>query len=234
MNVLIACEESHAVCIEFRKKGHRAFSCDLQECSGGHPEWHIQGDVLPFLDGHCYFTTVDGSSHFIEGCWDMIIAFPPCTHLAISGARYFSKKRTDGRQLQAVWFFCQFLRADCDRIAIENPVNIISGVYVSENFNYLSSKYGLPLKPTQSIQPFWFGNHARKKTHLWLKGLPKLVPSNIVDPGKIVGKSFSVGASLDSARNENGKCIRWNDPRTCKLRSKTFPGIAKAMADQWG
>jgi hypothetical protein len=164
----------------------------------------------------------------------MIIAFPPCTHLAVSGARHFEKKRADGRQREAIEFFCQFLNADCDRIAIENPVGIISGDYIPKHFPDLAEKYNLPRKPAQIIQPYEFGDHARKTTCLWLKGLPLLVPTNIVDPGEIVGKGFSVGASLDMARDENGKIISWNDPRTAKIRSKTFPGIAKAMSEWAG
>ena len=245
MNVLVACEESQAVTIELRKLWHEAYSCDIIECSGGHPEWHIQDDVLPLLnpslimfEPNIYtkgidFQTCDGNEHFIKGKWDMIIAFPPCTHLAVIGARHFDKKRADGRQREAIEFFCAFLFADCDRIAIENPVGIISGDYIPEHFPDLAEKYGLPKKPTQIIQPYEFGDHARKTTCLWIKGLPCLVPTNIVDPGEIVGKGFSVGASLDMARDENGKIISWNDPRTAKIRSKTFPGIAKAMAEQW-
>jgi hypothetical protein len=249
MRILVACEESQAVTIEARKLGHEAYSCDIIECSGGHPEWHIQSDVLPLLNIgkkllpypkrdvwlKCIeFQTMDGKNHTLLKKWDMIIAFPPCTHLAVSGARHFEKKRADGRQREGIEFFCQFLNADCDRIAIENPVGIISGDYIPKHFPDLAEKYGLPKKPTQIIQPYEFGDHARKTTCLWIKGLPNLVPTNIVDPGEIVGKGFSVGASLDMAIDENGKIISWNDPRTAKIRSKTFPGIAKAMAEQWG
>lgn len=242
MKILVACEESQAVTIELRKLGHEAYSCDIIECSGGHPEWHIQGDVLDILEpmtkydwcDYITFETMDGEEHWLEGEWDMIIAFPPCTHLAVSGARHFEKKRTDGRQREAIEFFCQFLNANCARIAIENPVGIISGDYIPEHFPDLAKKYGLPKKPSQIIQPYEFGDHARKTTCLWIKGLPLLTPTDIVDPGEIVGKGFSVGASLDTARDENGKIISWNDPRTAKIRSKTFPGIAKAMAEQWG
>lgn len=219
MNVLVACEESQEVCKAFRARGHRAFSCDLQECSGGHPEWHIQGDVLPLLNGNCTFTTMDGSTHEQDGKWDLIIAHPPCTDLAVSGARHFAQKQKDGRQQKSIVFFMQMALADCPRVAVENPVCIMSSAW---------------RKPDQIIQPFMFGEHARKTTCLWLKGLPHLMPTNIVDPGEIVGKGFSVGASLDMARDENGKIISWNDPRTAKIRSKTFPGIAKAMAEQWG
>ena len=109
MNVLVACEESQVVCKAFRARGHNAFSCDIIECSGGHPEWHIQGDVLPLVNGRCAFKTMDGAEHTIGGKWDMIIAFPPCTHLAVSGARHFEKKRADGRQREGIEFFCKFL-----------------------------------------------------------------------------------------------------------------------------
>ena len=233
MKVLVACEESQAVTIELRKLGHEAYSCDIIECSGGHPEWHIRQDALSLLNGNCSFLTDNSELHRIDGKWDMIIAFPPCTHLAVSGARHFEKKRSDGRQQRAIEFFCNFLFADCGRIAVENPVGIISGNYIPEHFPKIAEVYGLPIKPTQIIQPYEYGHHARKATCLWLKGLPVLRPARIVDPGTIVGKGFSVGASLDTARDENGKILRWNDPRTSRIRSKTFPGIAKAMAEQW-
>ena len=108
MKVLVACEESQRVCVAFRRRGHEAYSCDILEPSGDHPEWHIQQDVIPLLDGNCEFTTVDGTPHKIEGRWDMIIAFPPCTHLAVSGAPSFAKKREDGRQREGLQFFCKF------------------------------------------------------------------------------------------------------------------------------
>ena len=202
MRVLVACEESQAVTKELRRLGHEAYSCDVQECSGGHPEWHLQQDVIPLL----------------AESWDMIIAFPPCTDLAVSGARHFAKKRADGRQQRSIEFFMRFANVDCPKVAIENPIGIMSSHY---------------RKPDQIIQPYQFGDHARKSTCLWLKGLPKLIPTNIVDPGEIVRGGFSVGASLNYARDENGKIIPWNDPRTAKIRSKTFPGIARAMAEQW-
>ena len=202
MRVLVACEESQAVTKELRRLGHEAYSCDIQECSGGHPEWHLQQDVIPLL----------------AEPWDMIIAFPPCTDLAVSGARHFAKKRADGRQQRSIEFFMRFVNVDCPKVAIENPIGIMSSHY---------------RKPDQIIQPYQFGEHARKSTCLWLKGLPKLIPTDIVDPGEIVRGGFSVGASLNYARDENGKIIPWNDPRTAKIRSKTFPGIARAMAEQW-
>lgn len=237
MNVLVACEESQRVCIAYREKGHNAFSCDIIPCSGGHPEWHIQDDVLPLLNGRCEFTTADGTKHHIDEKWDMIIAFPPCTHLAVSGARHFEKKRADGRQREGIEFFCQFLSADCDRIAIENPVGVISGEYVQTYFPDLAEKYGLPKKPTQIIQPWMFGHRASKKTCLWLKGLNELKPTEIVDSGDYVttGKDNKKYTEwLAWAKDENGKTIGWNDPRTAKLRSKTFEGVAKAMSEQWG
>lgn len=219
MNVLVACEESQAVCKAFRERGHRAFSCDIQSCSGGHPEWHIQGDVLPLLNGSCEFVTMDGKSHTISDRWDLIIAHPPCTDLAVSGARHFAQKQKDGRQQKSIVFFMQMALANCDKIAVENPVCIMSTCW---------------RKPDQIIQPWQFGEHARKTTCLWLKGLPPLLPTEIVDEGEIVKGGFSVGASLNYAKDENGKILSWNDPRTAKARSKTFPGIAKAMAEQWG
>ena len=165
--------------------------------------------------------------------WDMIIAFPPCTHLAVSGAAHFEKKRADGRQREAIEFFCKMLNANCEKIAVENPINIISGEYIREWYPDLADKYCLPIKPTQVIQPYWFGHEARKSTCLWLKGLPKLKPTNIVSMGDFQGRGFSVGASANYATDENGKILSWNDPRTAIIRSKTFPGVAKAMAEQW-
>lgn len=141
MRILVACEESQAVTIEMRRLGHEAYSCDIQDCSGGHPEWHIKGDALELL----------------KMKWDMLIAFPPCTHLAVSGARHFAKKQADGRQQEAIDFFMRFVNADCPRIAVENPIGIMSNKY---------------RKPNQIIQPYMFGDHARKSTCLWTKGLP--------------------------------------------------------------
>lgn len=234
MKVLVACEESQRVCIEFRKLGHEAYSCDIIDCSGGHPEWHIKQDVLPLLNGNCKFQTVDGGQHSVDGKWDLIIAFPPCTHLAVSGAAHFEKKRADGRQRDGIEFFCKFLEADCERIAIENPVGIMSGDYITKWFPDFAKRYSLPKKPTQIIQPYLFGDRARKKTCLWLKGLQMLTPTNIVDHGEILNGGYSVGASANMARDASGKIFAWNDPMTAKIRSKTFPGIAKAMAEQWG
>lgn len=238
MKILVACEESQAVTIELRKLGHEAYSCDIIDCSGGHPEWHIKDNVLRYINGtQAIFWTCDGVGHITPKRWDMIIAFPPCTHLAVSGARHFKKKREDGRQRDGIIFFCKLLTADCDRIAVENPVNIIGGDYIRKHFPEIAEEYGLPVKPTQVIQLWQFGHRASKKTCLWLKGLPKLKPTDIVDSGNFItiGKQEKRYAEwLAWFKDENGKTIQWNDPRTAKLRSKTFPGVAKAMAEQWG
>lgn len=215
--VLIACEESQTVCKAFRDRGFEAYSCDIQEPSGNHPEWHILGDALEAIKAE-KITTMDDKVHYI-GKWDLIIAHPPCTDLAVSGARHFARKRADGTQQKSIAFFMEFVNADCEKIAIENPICIMSTEY---------------RKPDQIIQPYQFGHHARKSTCLWLKGLPKLISTDIVDPGEIDKNGFSRGASLDYATDENGKILPWNDPRTAKARSKTFPGIAAAMAEQWG
>ena len=151
MKILVACEESQAVTKELRRLGHNAYSCDVIECSGGHPEWHIRQDVLPLLNGNCEFETTDGTTHYITGKWDMLLAFPPCTHLAVSGAKHFEKKRKDGRQRDGIEFFCKFFEADCDHVCIENPVNIISGDYVRKWFPDLAERYGLPRDATQTI-----------------------------------------------------------------------------------
>lgn len=238
MKVLVACEESQAVCKAFRERGHEAYSCDLQECSGGNPEWHIKGDVLPLLNRvdngnngwhDIYFSTMDGNEHSVEK-WDLIIAHPPCTHLCVSGARHFEKKRADGRQRDGIELFCKFLTADCDKIAIENPVGIISGEYIKEYFPDLAEKYGLPLKASQVVQPYEYGDPHKKNTCLWLKGLPNLHPTKIVEP------------SLVKYTCKSGKIVTFSEymvkgfdgEERAKHRSKTFPGIAKAMAEQWG
>lgn len=228
MKVLVACEESQRVCSAFRARGHEAYSCDIIEPSGGHPEWHIQQDVLPLLNGNCEFTTVDGAPHKIEGRWDMIIAFPPCTHLAVSGAPSFTKKREDGRQREGLEFFCKFFEADCDKVVIENPVNILSGDYCPKWFPDIAKKYSLPRKPSQYIQPYEYGEPTRKKTGLWIKGLPNLKPTNIVEPELITYKTKDGRIRTDTIWHQHtGK----GDSRE---RSKTYIGIANAMAEQWG
>lgn len=223
MRILVACEESQAVTKELRSLGHEAYSCDIIDCSGGGISWHIKQDVMPLLDGNCWFQTCDGEKHYIDGKWDMIIAFPPCTHLAVSGAKHFEKKRDDGRQREGIEFFCKFLTADCDKVAIENPVGIISGDYIKQYFPDLAEKYDLPRKPSQIIQPYEFGDPYEKKTCLWLKGLPTLKATKIVEPPprQVVrsGKTLPVWYS-----NCGGN--------RAKARSKTFPGVAKAMT-QW-
>ena len=198
MKILVACEESQEVTKALRMLGHDAFSSDILPCSGGHPEWHLQQDGVPVL------------SH----TWDMIIAFPPCTHIAVSGSRHFAKKIADGRQQQGIDFFLKFTALDCPRVAIENPVGIMSTRY---------------RKPDQIIQPYQFGHKAKKTTCLWLKGLPALTPTEIVEPDIITlsnGKRFSADYMSGVRRSKAGE--------SSGARSKTYPGIAKAMAAQWG
>ena len=224
MKVLVACEESQTVCIAFRERGHEAYSCDIQEPSGGHPEWHIFGDALEAVKGGSV-TTMDGRVHDV-GKWDLLIAHPPCTYLTVTGNRWFNVEKYGNKAVQrmkdrekAITFFMQFVNADCDCIAVENPVGIMSRQY---------------RKPDQIIQPYQFGEHARKGTCLWLKGIPKLKSTKIVNMGTILPGGYSTGAAANWAVDEKGKALRWSDPRTAKARSKTFPGIANAMADQWG
>lgn len=228
MKVLVACEESQAVCKAFRERGHLAFSCDIQECSGGHPEWHIKGDCLPLLNGNCDFYTQDGAKHTNYGKWDMIISHPPCTDICNSGARHFDKKRADGRQRASIEFFAQFLNADCDKIIIENPMGICGGgKYIMQYFPDIAQKYGLPRTPTQKVQPYEYGHPFIKTTCLWEKGVQPLQPTNVLErPAQgWENQSFTKDGRYGGF---NGK---FNDAKT---RSKTFPGIAKAMAEQWG
>lgn len=219
MKILIACEESQAVCKEMRRLGHEAYSCDIQECSGGHQEWHIMGDVLPLLNGRCEFSTMDGDLHRIDGRWDMIVAHPPCTYMSNAGAcRMFPRKgqldkERFAKAMEAKEFFMAFYNADCDRIAIENPVPL--------------SVVELP-KKTQVVQPCEHGHPYTKKTYLWLKGLPLLTPTNIVDP---VGPY--VCGNSEIWKKQAAKGVVHGKERSAKHRSKTFPGIAKAMAEQW-
>lgn len=199
--VLVACEESQAVTIELRKLGISAFSCDILESSGGFPEWHIQEDVKLVLNDD----------------WEAVIAFPPCTHLASSGARWFPQKIKDGRQAEAIEFFMMFANHPCNKIAIENPIGIMSTIW---------------RKPDQIIQPYWFGDPFSKSTCLWLKGFPKLEPTNIVEKGEF--KTW-----IDKKTGKEKRQATWffydafgKEDRQ-RIRSKTFPGIAKAMAQQW-
>jgi len=220
LRVLIACEESQTVTKEFRKLGHEAFSCDIIPCSGGHPEWHIQHDVTDLL----------------KLKWDIIIAHPPCTHLAVSGSRHFIKKREDGRQREAIDFFMKFLDVDCKFVAVENPIGIISGNYIKEHFPDLAEKYGLPIKHQQIIQPFEFGDPVKKSTCLWLKGLPKLEPTNnVADEVKYYVDSRGIKQSEWNVRQLeiDGKKYGYDTAEFKKHRSKTFDGIANAMAVQW-
>ena len=224
MKVLVACEESQTVCKAFRELGHEAYSADIQECSGGHPEWHIHGDVIPLINGKCKFKTMDGNMHEIDGQWDLLIAHPPCTYLTTAATQCHSTKvytkdqiadRTMKR-IEAMQFFMKFVNADCDRIAIENPTGVMNTCF---------------RKPDQSLHPYYFAesvddseNYVTKKTGLWLKNLPELK------------YNCKLPNPMDNApRWGNGKKKNWTESNHGGVkRSKTFPGIAKAMAEQWG
>jgi len=204
MRILVACEESQAVTKRLRAKGHEAFSCDILPCSGGKPEWHLQQDVTELL----------------KQKWDMIIAFPPCTFLTVTGNRWFNIERYGDKAIkrhadrkQAIDFFMMFANADCENIVIENPVGIMSTHYQ---------------KPNQIINPYQFGDPFEKKTCLWIKGLLNLKPTEIVEPPKRT--EFASGKSMPTWYAD-----AWKLPKEerAKLRSKTFPGIANAMAEQW-
>ena len=229
MKVLVACEESQEVCKAFRERGLEAYSSDLQECSGGHPEWHIQGDCLPLLNGNTSFVTSGGVKTTIDK-WDLIIAHPPCTYLSNLGANHlymgdetisrpkgifpFDEFRLMNEErikkgIQARDFFLAMLNADCERIAVENPVP--------------SSLWQLP-EESQTIQPYMFGEPYKKKTYLWLRGLPPLMATCLVEP---------TGLWVDGGHGKTTKMKTFGF-RDAKKRSKTFPGIAQAMAEQWG
>lgn len=242
MNVLIACEESQRVCTAFRERGHNAFSCDIIECSGGHPEWHIQGDVLKILNPSLHsfgmgedvsewygitFKTVDEKTHYIDGCWDLIIAFPPCTFLTNTGNRWFNVEKYGAQAIQrledrkkAAEFFMCFVNANCEKIVIENPIG------------YMSSYFR---KPDQIIHPYYFAkaendeNCERKSTCLWLKGVYPLAYEIKFKPRIIKYKN---GKGTDSPWHMNTMGLPKEE--RAKARSKTFPGIADAMAEQWG
>lgn len=211
MKVLIACEESQRVCTAFRTRGHEAYSCDVQEMSGGHPEWHVMQDVILLLNGRCRFKTMDGIEHSIDGKWDLIIAYPPCTYLTLDGNKWFNSKFADrfpDRQKQrkeAVGFFMAIANADCDRIAIENPVGIMSSQW---------------RKPDQYAEPFMFGDSEKKKTGLWLKGLPLLTPTHVVEPVIIHCKS---GANEPRWHFET---MNLPKEERSRLRSRTFIGTS--------
>lgn len=222
MNVLIACEESQRVCTAFRERGHNAFSCDIQQPSGGHPEWHILGDALKAIQGG-QIVTMDGVTHDIPK-WDLLIAHPPCTYLTNTGNRWYNIERYGEKARQrykyredAAKFFMAFVNTDCERIAIENPIG------------YMSTAYR---KADQVIHPYMFGHPTRKATCLWLKGLQPLKPTNIVevdtsDYYEYVSKKGTI--KHDSRSRCTGKKSEW-----AKNRSKTYTGIAQAMAEQWG
>ena len=235
MNILVACEESQRVCEAFRELGHTAYSCDLLKCSGGREQWHIMNDVIPLLDGNCTFTTMNGETHTQNGRWDMIIAFPPCTDLAVSGARWFERKRQDGSQRKSIEFFCKILTADCDKIVIENPIGIISGDYVKQYYPDIAAKYGLPLKPTQIIHPWMFGDNFNKSTCLWIKGVEALVPE-VTEQPELEWFNFTCKKTGKKKRQAKwfADTFRLPAEERAIVRSRTFPGIARAMANQWG
>lgn len=216
LRVLIACEESQRVATEFRRLGHEAYSCDIQNCSGGHPEWHIMQDVLPLLNGNCEFDTVDGTHHSITGRWDIIIAHPNCQYLTATGNRWFNEEvygdsARERKRLreEAAEFFMRCTNADCDHIAVENPVG------------YMSTYWR---KPDQIFQPYQFGDPFEKRTCLWLKGLPKLKDTNPVTPPP--RQVLSSGKTMPRWYSNCGGDRKKN-------RSKTFPGFARACAEQW-
>jgi hypothetical protein len=222
MKILVACEESQAVTIELRKLGHEAYSCDIIECSGGHPEWHIKQDVISLLNGNCTFSVQDTTecSKTIWDRWDMIIAFPPCTYLCNTGTPHLNVEKYGEKAIkrlrkreEAFEFFKKIADANCNKIAIENPVGLPNSRY---------------RKPDQIINPWQFGHPYNKKTCLWLKGLPKLEPFATEKPKNCRSYAF------ETMYDENGKTIDWGSERSKRLRSKTFQGIAKAMAEQWG
>lgn len=231
LNVLVACEESQRVCKEFRRLGHNAYSCDIVSCSGGHPEWHFKQDVLEVIrDKGGMLET--GNEHYLNGNWDLMIAHPPCTYLAVSGARWyyhpedkdlpinqrrphprFPNRRKD--RDDAIKFFLALMNADIPHIALENPVGIMNTQY---------------RKPDQIVQPYLFGDAASKTTCLWLKNLSNLKPTNIVDKGEYI--TLSSGKRLPKWYSDALTKSKNTEERR-KLRSKTFPGLAKAIAEQW-
>lgn len=218
MKVLVACEESQTVCKAFRERGHEAYSADIKEPSGGRPEWHILGDVLPLINGNCTFTTMDGMLHIIIGEWDMIIAFPPCTYMTNAGAVRMRVKgqivqERYNKALEAKAFFMRFYNAECSRIAIENPTPM--------------KIIGLP-EYTQAIQPYQFGHPFSKRTCLWLKGISPLKPTAIIKKHE----PYVNGGCKDA--HGNYRKFQGRKERDPKIRSKTFSGIAAAMAEQWG
>lgn len=233
MKVLIACEESQRVCMAFRERGHEAYSCDIQECSGGYPEWHICGDALGLVNGRCGFFTADGTYHSVDGKWDLLIAHPPCTYLSTAGTRHLSLKCAKAEKvIDRLWkvaesavFFMQFALADCDRICVENPTGYMSRLW---------------RKPDQIIHPYFFAesaddieNYQKKRTCLWLKNLPLLKTTNFLPPPEPYGYTRTGKAVYFTDAHGKIKGIEC-DGNSAKARSKTFPAIARAMAEQWG
>ena len=231
-NILIACEESQRVCIEFRKLGFNAYSCDIVNCSGGHPEWHFKQDVLSVIKNRGGILE-NGKKVNISKKWDLMIAHPPCTYLAVSGAKWYYHpddaklpinerrphpkfpNRAKERDV-AMKFFMKLANANIHYIAIENPIGIMNTHY---------------RKPDQIVQPYWFGDKASKATCLWLKNLPLLKPTNIVEPGEYI--NFGSGKRLQKWYSDALTKSKSPEERR-KLRSKTFIGFAKAIAKQWG
>ena len=228
MNALIACEESQAVCIEFRKRGHEAFSCDILSCSGGHPEWHIMADIINVIKGGWLFTE-SGETVFIDK-WDIMIGFPPCTYITVTGARWMYNKdgsinkEREQNQKDGIAFFMSLMESPIDKIALENPIGVLSSLY---------------RKPDQIIQPYYFGDEAQKTTCLWLKNLPPLYHN---DKPNLFDSNVTHVYKGDDVMTSTGKTFSkwyWETSRgsgkeRAMRRSKTFPGIAKAMAEQWG
>lgn len=222
MNVLIACEESQRVCTAFREKGHNAFSCDILPCSGGHPEWHIQDDVLKYINGKShsfdlFFMTMDGTLHEMPDRWDLIIAHPPCTYLTAAGACNIPK-HPERVQLgfEAANFFCLLLTANCDKIVVENPPPM--------------KRFCLP-PYSQIVRPYMFGCSNNKPICFWLKGVDPLVPTDVVP------KDENMVRWINKATGKPKSCSKWYNTNTHKHGShcsKTFPGVAAAMAAQWG
>lgn len=216
MYCLVACEESQAITIELRKLGHIAFSCDIKDCSGGFPEWHIKGNALDLVNGFCSFNTCDDLTHCVSK-WDLIIAHPPCTYLSFAGYKYLNVDKYGDKAVRrlaaresAYEFAMKIYNADCDHICIENPKG------------YINTKFR---SPDQTINPYQFGDNFRKRTCLWLKGLPLLIPD------------YSSPAPEPVYIDKNGKARHWVDTVSSKdrqaARSKTFPGIARAIAYQF-
>lgn len=225
MGVLVACEESQIVTIEFRKRGHEAYSCDLQACSGGHPEWHIIADVFEVIQGG-WFTTESGGLVYVES-WDMLIGFPPCTYLTYAGIAYFNEEKYGDKAKErkalrqsAVEFFLKLYNTEIPKVCIENPVGYMNTI--------------LPNGNRQKVQPYFFGDPHVKGTCLWLRGLPKLngIPG-AKKPSPLSVQSRRPGKFYKGGEVKNRYFVDVKSSKSAKERSKTFPGIARAMAQQW-